>query len=211
MQMLIGILVTMPFTTTIFLGGLSSIAGRSLRGSRTRRGDAAAAIPRDHLAAAETIHQHRHRAQHHLRLQFLPDHLGDDAGRAGQLDRHPGHPSLQAGLPHRQARRGLGGVADDVRHPARLHHDLCAAGDAGADAHEERQAEALDHRLAAAGAADRGDALSLRRDVRRPRSSRDRRCCRRPGGRANSAGRISPTCGWRPASARRSPIRSMCR
>ena len=65
---------------------------------RRRKGPALGAVPPDHAAAAQALHQYRLRAEHHLRVQFLPDHLGDDAGRARQFHRHPGHLSLQGRL-----------------------------------------------------------------------------------------------------------------
>jgi multiple sugar transport system permease protein len=104
MQILIGILATVPFTVTIFLGGLSSIQDELY--------DAAA------LEGA---------GQHHLRFQFLPDHLGNDPGRAGQFHRHSRHLPLQAGVPLGKAGGGGRGVPADVRHPAYLYGHLCPA------------------------------------------------------------------------------------
>ncbi len=101
MQILIGILVSIPFTVTIFLGGLSSVPEDLYDAAAIEGRGPLAAVPLHHAAAAAPVHQHRLRAQHDLRLQLVPDHLGDDAGRPGQFDRHPRHLSLQARLPAR--------------------------------------------------------------------------------------------------------------
>ena len=84
-------------------------------------------LPRHHLAAAAPVHQHRHRAQHHLRLQFLPDHLGDDPGRAGQLAPTSWSP-ISTSSPSASASSARPSALSlvDVRDPAGLHASLYA-------------------------------------------------------------------------------------
>src|SRR5262249_5167006 len=99
---------------------------RPLRRRGARGGERLGPVPRHHLSVDEAFRQHRHGAEYHLRLQLLPDHLGNDAGRAGELARYHGDLSLQARLPLGQAGPGGGCVDRNVRHPAGRHHRLCA-------------------------------------------------------------------------------------
>ena len=99
MQILIGILVSIPFTVTIFLGGLSSVPEDLYDAAAIEGAGRWQQFRLITLPLLRPVHQHRLRAQHDLCVQFVSDHLGDDAGRPGQLDRHPRHLSLQARLP----------------------------------------------------------------------------------------------------------------
>ncbi len=87
MQILVGILVTVPFTTTIFLGGLSSIP-EDLYEASSLEGASLWQQFREITLPLLAIREYRNRAQHDLCVQLLPDHLGDDTGRTGELHRY---------------------------------------------------------------------------------------------------------------------------
>ncbi len=129
-EIAIGILVSIPFTVTIFLGGLSSLPGDIYEAARL---DGATAWQRFRGLTLPLLKPFINIAlvlEHHLRLQQLPDHLGADPGRSREQHGHPGHLPLQARLPLREDRRGGGDVARHVRSASRLHHRLRDPGDA---------------------------------------------------------------------------------
>ena len=121
-EILVGILVSIPFTTTILLGGLSSMPQDTYEAAM--------------VDGASGWHQFRYITLPLMKpfiniaivlnviyvFNSLPDHLGDDRGRPRERDRHPRHLPLQAGLPLRAARQGGGDLADHVRRAAALHH-----------------------------------------------------------------------------------------
>ena len=83
-EIAIGILVSIPFTVTVFLGGLSSLPADIYEAARIDGANRLAALAPSDAAAAAALHQHRAGAQHHLRVQLVPDHLGDDPRRPGE-------------------------------------------------------------------------------------------------------------------------------
>ena len=82
-EIAIGILVSIPFTATIFLGGLSSIPGDIYEAARIDGATGAQQFFALTLPLLAPFVDDRDRHQRHQRVQLLPDHLGDDAGRAG--------------------------------------------------------------------------------------------------------------------------------
>ena len=82
-EIAIGILVSIPFTATIFLGGLSSISGEIYEAARIDGATWTQQFRALTLPLLGPFVTHRDRAERDQRVQLLPDHLGDDAGRAG--------------------------------------------------------------------------------------------------------------------------------
>jgi multiple sugar transport system permease protein len=72
MQILIGIVATIPFTVTIFLGGLSSVPDDLYEAASIEGASAWDQFRLITLSPAEAVHQHRARFEHDLRVQLVP-------------------------------------------------------------------------------------------------------------------------------------------
>ncbi len=82
-MMIVGIFVSLPFTTYAILAGSADDPRRGLRGRPRRRRRLLAHLPCDHAAAAAAGDPRRDHDQRDQRLQLVPDHLGDDPRRPG--------------------------------------------------------------------------------------------------------------------------------
>ncbi len=130
-QILIGILVSVPFTVTIFLGGLSSIPSDIYEAAST---DGASSWQRFRTLTLPLMRPFINMAVV-LNIIYVfnsfPIIWVLTGGGPSDLDADPGHLPVQAGLHAREDGRGGVDLADHVRHPAGLHPGLSAHGDEG--------------------------------------------------------------------------------
>jgi ABC-type sugar transport system permease subunit len=97
----VGIIVSIPFSTYVILAGAQAIPADVYEAAQVDGAD----LPEGHLPAAAAGPAHLGGAQHDLRVQLVPDHLGDHRQAARQPDRHHGHVHVQDRL-HVPAGRG---------------------------------------------------------------------------------------------------------
>ena len=119
--MTVGILVSIPFTSFSLLAGPAVDLARALRGGAGRGGRVRVHPATGDAAAAQAHPRRDDRPERHLRVQLVPDHLGDDRGRAGVSHRHPRDVPLQEGVPRGPVRDGVGDRRDRLPRAVRVH------------------------------------------------------------------------------------------